>query len=242
MGLWDSIKKGAGDFSQLTTLQNKIKSNQQLSPEENIEFEKLAKCTVQEDIEKHPMKYFKSTSKYGSIEIDEKKQLFKIGFDAYTFTQLNSYELLENGSAITSGGLGIGRAIVGGVLLGGVGAVLGGVTKKRKQTNYVESLKIFVTFKNTKKTSTTIDYIKKKQEKDKKYEKILLNAQETLSGFDFITNYLENSHHETLIGSVNNLSNENSSADELRKFKALLDDGIISDREFEEKKNRILNL
>lgn len=40
---------------------------------------------------------------------------------------------MENGSSVMSGGLGIGRAVVGGALAGGVGAVLGGVTKKKKQ-------------------------------------------------------------------------------------------------------------
>lgn len=242
MDLWDSVKKGAGNFSQLNTLQNKIKNNQQLSPEEVTKFENLAKRTVDEDLKKSPGKYFKTSVKYGNIEIDESKHLFKIGFSVYTFDQLNTYELLENGSSITSGGLGVGRAVVGGVLFGGVGAILGGVTKKRKQKNYVESLKILVTFKNRKPISATIDFIKKKQEKDKKYEKILLTAQETLSGFDYIINVLENSRHDNLLGSVQDISSGNSAADELRKYKELVTDGIITDEEFEKKKKELLNL
>lgn len=240
MGLWDSVKKTAGDFSQLTTLQNKVKNNQQLSPEELSEFTKLAKRSVEEDIVKNPGKYFKLSTKYGQVEIDEPKKLFRIGFTVYNFDELNTYELLENGSAVTSGGLGVGRAIVGGVLFGGVGAVLGGVTKKRKQTNFVESLKILVTFKNRKPISTTIDFIKKKQEKDKKYEKTLAAAQETLSGFDYIMNILENVKHEQLVETTS--GSPVSATDELRKYKELLDDGIINQEEFDSKKKELLGL
>ncbi|MGX6962464.1 SHOCT domain-containing protein [Vagococcus xieshaowenii] len=239
MGLWDSVKKGASDFSQLSTLQNKVKNNEVLTVDEIEEFERLTKGSIEESIRKNPTKYFKKSNKYGQVEIDDEKRLFKIGLTAYHFDDLNSYELLENGSAITSGGLGVGRAIVGGVLLGGVGAVLGGVTKKKKQTNFVESLKILVTFKNKKPVSTTIDFIKKKQKKDKKYESILLTAQETLAGFDYIINVLENDKHGEIVGNISG-SNNLSVADELRKYKELADDGIITIEEFESKKKELL--
>lgn len=242
MGFWDSVKKGAGDLTQLNTLQNKVKNNEELTSEELSVFETLAKKTLEEDLQKSPGRYFKPSVKYGNVEIDDPKHLFKIGLTVYRFDQLNTYELLENGSAVTSGGLGIGRAIVGGALLGGVGAILGGVTKKKKQKNFVESLKILVTFKNHKQVSTTIDFIKKKQEKDKKYEKVLLVAQETLSGFDYIINTLESGKHDTLINSVQNISGPESAADELRKYKGLLDDGIITQEEFDTKKKDLLNI
>lgn len=242
MGFWDSVKENAGNFTQLATLETKLKNNKELTPEETADFEKLAKRTYAEDLAKSPVKYFKASAKYGVIEIDEPKRLFKISFNYYRFDELNTYELLENGSAVISGGLGVGRAIVGGVLLGGVGAVLGGVTKKRKQTNFVDSLKILVTFKNRKPVSTTIDFIKKKQEKDKKYEQILAKAQETLSGFDYIVNILESDSHEELVGTIAGNNSTTSVTDELRKFKELADEGIITTEEFEAKKKELLNL
>ncbi|MBP1046442.1 SHOCT domain-containing protein [Enterococcus sp. BWM-S5] len=242
MGIWDSVKQGTKNMARLNTLQQKIKNNQQLDSSERKEFEELATRTIAEDIMKSPSKYFKQSAKYGQVSIDESKQLFQVAFKTYHFNELNTYELLENGSSITSGGLGIGRAVVGGVLFGGVGAILGGVTKKRKQTNFVESLKILVTFKNRKPVSTTIDFIKKTQEKDKKYEKILGNAQETLAGFDYIINSLEENRHTELVGTIDSSFPLGSSVtDELRRYKELADEGVITIEEFEAKKKELLN-
>lgn len=239
MGLWNSRKKVNEDSSQISVLQNKIKNNQKLSPEEYEEFKNIVKTSIKQDIANNPSVYFKPSAKYGKVEIDETKKLFKIGAAILTFDQLNSYDLLENGTAVTSGGLGVGRAIVGS-MFGPVGAILGGVTKKRTQKNYVESLKILVTFKNHYPVSTTIDFINRKQEKDKKYERILLSAQETLSGLDYITASLENNLNERLIDTVENNPNTTSKADELRKYKGLLDDGIINKEEFDKMKKELL--
>ncbi|MCI1904618.1 MAG: SHOCT domain-containing protein [Enterococcaceae bacterium] len=242
MSIWDSVKASAENKSKLNELQKKLRRNEPLSIEERECFEKLAKRTVEEDIAKNPNKYFSATTKYGRLEIDEAKRLFKLGIiEFYSFDELNSYELLENGSSITSGGLGIGRAVVGGILFAGVGAVIGGVTKGRTQTNIVESLKILVTFKNRKPVSTTLNFIKKKQKKDKRYEKILVEAQETLAGFDFITQSLENVRHDELIDSIGSTpSSANSVADEIRKYKDLAEEGIITKEEFEKKKKELL--
>src|SRR5690606_10900120 len=48
----------------------------------------------------------------------------------YNYSDIVNFELLEDGESIASGGL--GRALVGGALFGGVGAIVGGVTGKRK--------------------------------------------------------------------------------------------------------------
>lgn len=245
MGFWDSVKSGAKDIARQTSLENMIQNNKELSTDEVKEFIEFSKMTPDEAIAKKPARYFKSTNRYGEVEIDSVKKLFRVKLNVYTFDELNSYELLENGSSVMSGGLGIGRAVVGGVLAGGVGAVLGGVTKKKKQRNHVDSLKIMVTFKNRTPQSVTLDYIKKKQDKDKKYEKILIKAKETMAGFDYIVSELEVGRHDELIGAVSHANEESislSPTDEIRKYKELLDDGIISQEEFDAKKQELLGL
>ncbi|MDT2404006.1 SHOCT domain-containing protein [Enterococcus avium] len=243
MGFWDSVKSGAKDIARQTSLENMIQNNKELSTDEVKEFIEFSKMTPDEAIAKKPARYFKSTNRYGEVEIDSVKKLFRVKLNVYTFDELNSYELLENGSSVMSGGLGIGRAVVGGVLAGGVGAVLGGVTKKKKQRNHVDSLKIMVTFKNRTPQSVTLDYIKKKQEKDKKYEKALMKAKETMAGFDYIVSELEIDRHDELVSSTSVQKEQpTTSADEIRKFKELLDEGIISQEEFDAKKKELLNL
>lgn len=245
MGFWDSVKSGAKDIARQTALEGMVRDNKELSEDEIAEFVEFNKMTPSEAILKKPSKYFKCTNRYGDMEIDSNKKLFRVKFNVYNFSELNSYELLENGSSVMSGGLGIGRAVVGGVLAGGVGAILGGVTKKKKQKNHVDSLKILVTFKNRTPQSINIDYIKKKQDKDKKYEKILIKAKETMAGFDYIVSELEVGRHDELIGAVSHANEESislSPTDEIRKYKELLDDGIISQEEFDAKKQELLGL
>ena len=47
------------------------------------------------------------------------------------YSDLISYELLEDDSVVTSGG--VGQALVGGALFGGFGAIAGGITANRTQ-------------------------------------------------------------------------------------------------------------
>lgn len=244
MGFWDSVKSGAKDIARQTSLENMIQNNKELSTDEVKEFIEFSKMTPDEAISKKPSRYFKSTNRYGEVEIDDVKKLFKLKFNVYKFDDLNSYELLENGSSVMSGGLGIGRALVGGVLAGGVGAVLGGVTKKKKQKNHVDSLKILVTLKNRTPKSVTLEYIKKKQDKDKKYEKILIKAKETMAGFDYIVSDLDVNRHNELVGVVSQSNKDTSLSPsvEIRNYKSLLDEGIISQEEFDAKKKDLLGL
>lgn len=57
----------------------------------------------------------------------------------YKYSDIVDYELLEDGESITKGGL--GRAVVGGALFGGVGAVVGGVTGHKKKYSCMHEFK-----------------------------------------------------------------------------------------------------
>lgn len=62
-------------------------------------------------------------SEYGHLHYKPEK------YRAIRYNQIVSYELIENGASIASGGL--GRAAVGGLLFGGAGAVVGASTRKQ---------------------------------------------------------------------------------------------------------------
>jgi len=59
------------------------------------------------------------------------------------FSDIIGFELLEDDSQISQGGL--GSAVAGGLLLGGVGAIVGGVTGKRTTKRIVESMIVTIT-------------------------------------------------------------------------------------------------
>lgn len=98
---------------------------------------------------------FEPTRRVGNhFVIDENKKQWQvlggvtgklIMSPVYDFTDIVSYELLEDGETLAKGGL--GRALVGGVLFGGVGAVVGGVTGK-KSKNVINSMQVKITVRD----------------------------------------------------------------------------------------------
>lgn len=80
-----------------------------------------------------------------SIFIDTEKRQFKIkglfnSSSIYDLDKINSYELVGNGTSISSGGL--GRVAIGALAFGGVGAIVGAVTGKKKDNTIIEHLNI----------------------------------------------------------------------------------------------------
>lgn len=182
---------------------------------------------------------FVATKKIGTyIEFDEQKKLWlipdgprgnKINPKIYNFDDIIEYELLEDGDSITKGGL--GRAIVGGALLGGVGAVVGGVTGTRKTKAVINSLKIKITINQTSNPCVYVNLINSPTKSDSFiYKTVYSSAQEILSTLSIIENQSKSTN-----------DNKISVADELIKLKALVDDGILTQEEFVIEKNKVLN-
>lgn len=64
------------------------------------------------------------------------------------------------------------------------------------------------------------------------------HQDDMLKAYEFIQGKVKDAHNIV----VEKIGNDISSADELRKFKQLLDEGIITEEEFNAKKKEILNL
>lgn len=179
---------------------------------------------------------FKATKKFQKyLEVDENNKLWKLPYYRnviFRYDDIISFHLLENGQTITKGGL--GRAIVGGALFGGVGAIVGGVTgKKTKQeineycikiiTKHFFYPQVFINFLTTGKVKSNSIL----------YKSYAQNAQSVLSMLSIIQNS---------VSEKNSSTTPSSTADEITKFKKLLDDGIITKDEFDKKKTQLLNL
>jgi len=66
--------------------------------------------------------------------------------DFHAYSSIVAFELLEDGESQISGGL--GSALVGGILFGGVGAIVGGVTGIKTSSKLCKSLMLKVTVNN----------------------------------------------------------------------------------------------
>lgn len=178
---------------------------------------------------------FKPTKEIGDISFDDNSKSFILHKkDLYSYNQISSFELLEDGDSITKGGL--GSAVAGGVLFGGIGAIVGGVTGRKKTKKICKSLQIKITLKNSPKQTEYIEIISTDTKTDGIVYKVACNlAQETLSALQIAVDTSESS-------TAPQVNQSSSAADEILKFKKLLDEGIITEEEFKAKKAQLLSL
>lgn len=199
--------------------------------------------------QKEELLKFNTTKKIGNyIEFDEENRQWLVpdGFfgnkknpHIYSFDDIAEYELLENGDSITKGGL--GRAITGGILLGGVGAIVGGMTGVKKSKSVINSLKIKITVNDFQNPAVFINFITSQTKADSFiYKTNYKMAQQILSTLALIQK--DNEERRKELYSDDSKNTMASSADEILKFKALLDGGVITQEEFDAKKKQLLNL
>lgn len=163
----------------------------------------------------------------------------------FEYASLIKYEYKEGENTISVGGSGVGRAIVGGVLFGGAGAIVGAATKKNNKKSVIADMSVFITFDIDGKICVKKVKINEFLDNELKYGsmsymKYYNQAQNLMKKLESI--YLSY-HQEPETQKID--SNDSMvmlNADELRKYKGLLDDGIITESEFQLIKNRMLNV
>lgn len=201
----------------------------------------MARYKKKKDIEQ-AAKVFKPTNRIGaSIAFDDQTNTFlvttisgfKTFYDIFEYSQIVDFELLEDGESITKGGL--GRAVAGGVLFGGVGAVVGAATGGKKTKSICNSMRIKITLRNAYAPVAYVDFIKSATKQDSHaYQQARKNAQEALSALQIAVDKCQ------AVPATQNAPA--SAADEILKFKQLMDTGVISQDEFDAKKKQLLGL
>ena len=162
-----------------------------------------------------------------------------------------SYE--ENGSQLytKSAGRTIGGAIVGGVLMGGAGAVVGGLSGASKQNKEIENMDIKILLRSTIRTSCVLHFkdvdrvLKTKDEADRKlYETYVQNANQAKDVLSVIIDDAKQASAPIAQPITQSVVAPASSsvADELAKLAKLKADGILTDEEFQAQKSKLLGL
>ena len=121
---------------------------------------------------------------------------------------------------------GLGRALIGGVIAGGVGAVVGANTRK---TEIITDLKIRIVTKNSSKSSYMI-WLKSKEMSKQAFEfvnEVYAMIKNIISKNDITKNEINNSNKGIL--------------EQFEDLQNLKNKGIITQEEFEEKKKELLN-
>lgn len=157
--------------------------------------------------------------------------------DIFPFSALIDFELVEDGVSITKGGL--GSAVAGGVLFGGVGAIVGGGLGK-KQKDVIHKMSIILNLRDEWIPRIEIVLINAETKKGGIIYKLKKDlALQMLSLLTTITDIQKCEDNNANQAAANP---QNSIADELLKFKQLLDMGAITQEEFDAKKKQLLQL
>lgn len=155
-------------------------------------------------------------------------------YKVFPFSSIISYQPIQEGHNERKHH-GITRAIVGGTIAGGAGAIIGAVTGG-KDFDYIDQLGVSINF-----------------EDGSSIQLMLINSQEKKNGIVAKVAYKNFYNICGILDSQisNNLASESDSnrknknidvADEIYKFKKLMDNGVITQGEFEAKKKQLLNL
>lgn len=148
----------------------------------------------------------------------------------FSFDEIEEYELDEDGESVTKGGL--GRAAAGGLLFGGVGAVVGGVTGSKKTNSVCTKMNVIISIKGQYIKTYIQLVVGQTKRKGILYKAAQQNAANILKYLDKIT-AIEEQKTEAQQEST-------SVADELKKYADLKAAGAISEEEYNSIKNKLL--
>jgi len=155
----------------------------------------------------------------------------------HSFSDLISYEIVTDGKTIQNGSA--GTALAGALLFGTVGAIVGGAVGS-DSTEIISDVHIRISVNDISNPSETITFLSYPARKDsEEYRGIVATLEKTVSILDYILNCKEGSasKHEKARAIY-----AFSVADEISKFKALMDQGIITPEEFVAQKEKLLRL
>ena len=173
-------------------------------------------------------------------------------YEVFNYDSIIEVSYEENGNQLytKSAGRTVGGAIVGGVLMGGAGAVVGGLSGASKQNKEVKSIDIKILLRSTSRSSCVLHFkdidrdLKTKDDSDRKmYETFTKNANEAK---DILSVIIDNAKQtqvsapeaKPLVQIVP--SSSSSVADELAKLAKLKADGILTEEEFQTQKAKLL--
>ncbi|NDO41068.1 hypothetical protein CWE04_01675 [Thomasclavelia cocleata] len=149
------------------------------------------------------------------------------------FSNINSFELIQNETKIISGSY--IEALAGKAILGDTGAIIGAMGAPRLETTTIRDLRIKLNLNSFEQPHIYISYIQKNDEKkDELTEMMVEQCQKDLSILENIC----------CMNSKNNTAPDDNSIplEELKKLHELLQIGIITQEEFDTKKKQLLGL
>lgn len=161
-----------------------------------------------------------------------------------SYKDLLSVELVEDGETITSTARTsqIGGALIGGIALGGIGAVIGGLSGKTKTSGTVRKITLRLVVNNTKNPLHEISFLNLEtgiKKTDSRYKDAMQKASHWNGLIEVLIKRADTEDKENAVNNVIQVS-QSSIADEIKKLAELRDAGILNDAEFQQQKEKLL--
>lgn len=180
------------------------------------------------------------------IELDEPKELILIPHETddafyqkvHRFKEVLDFELQMNGETITNGN-GFVEAVIGGLTFGAAGAIVGSGMNDKVSKELINRMSIKIVFNDMDDPDETIFIISGQRaclKGTRYYNEAFQKAQEIMSLLKIILEGNKDAKDNVIV------SSKVSVADEIRKFKELLDMGAITEAEYEAKKQELLEM
>ena len=151
-------------------------------------------------------------------------------YTRFSYDQILGCEIMENGDSMSSNAFG---ATVGGVLLGATGAVIGSAGGRDSVCN---SLAVKLTLKNYEQPAFYINTVSTPLAKTSaEYTDAVRKAHDVVAKIDTIMQERRNNAASGPCAQIDPVA-------EIRRYKELADEGIITNEEFEAKKAQLLAL
>lgn len=190
---------------------------------------------------------FSKKSYTRQIIVSEEKELIRICEKDLKFSDILNFKVTDDSKDIytpakyetkTDTGSMLGRAVVGGILTGGVGAVIGGTTAKKEIVQTSEQVhrishdyRIYVYINNLDESQLEI----------RLYSDV--KTTEKIAGvLTYVLNKNEEKKNASQVAKESTQGSSNSVADELSKLVRLKDQGILTEEEFLQQKAKLLSV
>ena len=167
-----------------------------------------------------------------------------IDLSVISYRDLLASEICEDGTSVTKASRvsQVGTALVGGLLFGGVGAVVGGLTGKKSTSDKIKRIDLRLTVNRTQAPIHDVNFM---NEEGKKGGLIYNNAVQKARHWHGLIEVLirradEEDRKEENPSAVKALE-KHSVADELSKLAKLKEQGILTENEFVEQKTKLLS-
>ena len=159
---------------------------------------------------------------------------------AYNFSDIINYEVYENGKSQVQGRA--GSALIGGAFFG-LGGLIVGSSMSRNINEKCNQLKLIIRLNDFDCPQIMITYVDN-VDWDKSgwmYRNMKENMQAVCSMLEYMLNE-KTLEQSSTVKQVEKTSEQKSQKEQLQELKEMLDDGLITQEDFEQKKKQILGL